>query len=180
MSRVGLNPITIEEGVQVSVEKNTVTVSGDGKELKIPFPEVLTVEVKDNVIQVNRKNEEKQSKSIHGTIRMLISNAIQGIKHGFEKKLELVGVGYRAKMEGNTLVMSLGLNHPVKMESPEGITIEVPEETKIVIKGYDKQKLGEVAAKIRATRKPEPYKGKGIRYEGEYVRRKSSKSSVTA
>ena len=180
MSRVGLNPITIEEGVQVSVEKNTVTVSGDGKELEISFPEVLTVEVKDNVVQVNRKNDEKQSKSIHGTIRMLISNAILGIKNGFEKKLELVGVGYRAKMEGTTLVMSLGLNHPVKFESPEGIAIDVPEETKIVLKGYDKQKLGEFAAKVRATRKPEPYKGKGIRYEGEYVRRKSSKSGIGA
>ncbi|OGC44714.1 50S ribosomal protein L6 [candidate division WS6 bacterium RIFOXYB1_FULL_33_14] len=180
MSRVGLNPITIEEGIQVTVEGNIVTVTGDGKELKISFPEILTVDVNDNVVQVNRKDDEKYSKSIHGTIRMIISNAIYGIKNGFEKKLELVGVGYRAKMEGTTLVMSLGLNHPVKFESPEGITIEVPEETKIVLKGYDKQKLGEVAAKIRATRKPEPYKGKGIRYEGEYVRRKSSKSGITA
>ncbi|OGC46373.1 50S ribosomal protein L6 [candidate division WS6 bacterium RIFOXYC1_FULL_33_10] len=180
MSRVGLNPITIEEGIQVTVEGNIVTVTGDGKELKISFPEILTVDVNDNVVQVNRKDDEKYSKSIHGTIRMIISNAINGIKNGFEKKLELVGVGYRAKMEGTTLVMSLGLNHPVKFESPEGITIEVPEETKIVLKGYDKQKLGEVAAKIRATRKPEPYKGKGIRYEGEYVRRKSSKSGITA
>ncbi|MDY0096899.1 MAG: 50S ribosomal protein L6 [Candidatus Dojkabacteria bacterium] len=180
MSRVGLNPITIEEGVQVTVDGNIVTISGDSKELKISIPEVLTVDVNDNVVQVNRKDDEKYSKSIHGTIRMLISNAIYGIKNGFEKKLELVGVGYRAKMEGTTLVMSLGLNHPVKFESPEGITIEVPEETKIVLKGYDKQKLGEFAAKVRATRKPEPYKGKGIRYEGEYVRRKSSKSGITA
>ncbi len=180
MSRVGLNPITIEEGVQVTVDGNIVTISDGSKELKISFPDVLTVDVNDNVVQVNRKNEEKQSKSVHGTIRMLISNAIYGIKNGFEKKLELVGVGYRAKMEGTTLVMSLGLNHPVKFESPEGITIDVPEETKIVLKGYDKQKLGEFAAKVRATRKPEPYKGKGIRYEGEYVRRKSSKSGITA
>ena len=180
MSRVGLNPITIEEGVQVTVDGNIVTISGDSKELKISFPDVLTVDVNDNVVQVNRKDDEKYSKSIHGTIRMLISNAIYGIKNGFEKKLELVGVGYRAKMEGTTLVMSLGLNHPVKFESPEGITIDVPEETKIVLKGYDKQKLGEFAAKVRATRKPEPYKGKGIRYEGEYVRRKSSKSGITA
>ena len=180
MSRVGLNPITIEEGVQVTVDGNIVTISGDSKELKISFPDVLTVDVNDNVVQVNRKDDEKYSKSIHGTIRMLISNAIYGIKNGFEKKLELVGVGYRAKMEGTTLVMSLGLNHPVKFESPEGITIEVPEETKVILKGYDKQKLGEFAAKVRATRKPEPYKGKGIRYEGEYVRRKSSKSGITA
>ena len=180
MSRVGLNPITIEEGVQVTVDGNIVTISANEKEMKIPFPTVLTVEIKDNIVQVNRKNDEKQSKSVHGTIRMLISNAINGVKNGFEKKLELVGVGYRAKMEGTTLVMSLGLNHPVKFESPEGITIEVPEETKVVLKGHDKQKLGEFAAKVRATRKPEPYKGKGIRYEGEYVRRKSSKSGIGA
>lgn len=180
MSRVGLNPITIEEGVQVTVEGNTVKVSGNGKEINIPFPEVLNIEIKDTQVLVTRKNDEKQSRSIHGTVRMLISNAIEGIKNGFEKRLELVGVGYRAKTEGTTLVMSLGLNHPVKFESPEGITIEVPEETKIVLKGYDKQKLGEFAAKIRAFKKPEPYKGKGIRYEGEYVRRKSSKSSITA
>lgn len=180
MSRVGLNPITIEDGVQVTVDSNIVTVSKGDKELKISIPEVLNIEVKENQILVTRKDEEKQSKSVHGTVRMLISNAIEGVTKGFEKKLELVGVGYRAKMEGTTLVMSLGLNHPVKFESPEGITIEVPEETKIVLKGYDKQKLGEFAAKVRATRKPEPYKGKGIRYEGEYVRRKSSKSGIGA
>jgi large subunit ribosomal protein L6 len=180
MSRIGLEPITIEEGVDVKIEKGVLTVSGDGKELSINIPEVLEVKIEDNVINISRKNEEKQSKSIHGTIRMLINNAIYGIKHGFEKKLELVGVGYRARMEGTTLVMSLGWNHPIKIESPQGITIEVPDETKITIKGYDKQKVGECAAKIRAIRPPEPYKGKGIRYEGEYVRRKSSKSGVTS
>ncbi len=178
MSRIGLEPITIEEGVQVTVQKDTVVVSGDGKEIVIPFPEVLSVDINENKIELKRSNDEKQSKSIHGTIRMLIFNAIYGIKHGYEKRLELVGVGYRARMEGTTLVMSLGLNHPVKIESPQGIQIEVPEETKIVLKGYDKQKVGEFAAKVRAMRKPEPYKGKGIRYEGEHVRRKSSKSGI--
>ncbi len=180
MSRIGLEPITIEEGVNVSVEKSVVTISDGSKEIKVSLPEVLDVKIENNVLTVSRVNDDKQSKSIHGTVRMLINNAIYGIKHGFEKKLELVGVGYRAKMEGTTLVMNLGLNHPVKFESPEGITIEVPEETKVTIKGFDKQQVGEMAAKIRATRKPEPYKGKGIRYEGEYVRRKSSKSGVTA
>ncbi len=180
MSRIGLEPITIEEGIQVTVDKGTVVVSGNDKEIKIDLPEVLTVNIDGNQLTLSRSNEEKQSKSIHGTIRMLINNAIYGIKHGYEKKLELVGVGYRARMEGNTLVMSLGWNHPIKVESPDGITVEVPEETKITIKGYDKQKLGEFTAKIRAIRQPEPYKGKGIRYEGEYVRRKSSKSGVTA
>jgi len=180
MSRIGLDPITIEEGIEVTVDKSTVVVSGNDKEIKIDLPEVLSVKIDGNTLTVSRSNDEKQSKSIHGTVRMLINNAIYGIKHGYEKKLELVGVGYRARMEGNTLVMSLGWNHPIKVESPEGITIEVPEETKITIKGYDKQKLGEFTAKIRAIRPPEPYKGKGIRYEGEYVRRKSSKSGVTA
>lgn len=180
MSRIGLEPITIEEGIEVKIEKDILSVSGDGKELTIQIPKVLEVKIEDNIINISRKDEEKQSKSIHGTIRMLINNAIYGIKHGFEKKLELVGVGYRARLEGTTLVMSLGWNHPIKAESPEGITIEVPDETKITIKGYDKQKVGEFAAKIRAVRPPEPYKGKGIRYEGEYVRRKSSKSGVTA
>lgn len=180
MSRIGLEPITIEEGVDVKIEKGVLTVSGDGKELSINIPEVLDIKIEDNIINISRKNEEKQSKSIHGTIRMLINNAIYGIKHGFEKKLELVGVGYRARMEGTTLVMSLGWNHPIKIECPQGITFEVPDETKITIKGYDKQKVGEFAAKIRAIRPPEPYKGKGIRYEGEYVRRKSSKSGVTS
>jgi large subunit ribosomal protein L6 len=180
MSRIGLDPITIEEGIQVTVEKDIVAVSGDGKEIKIALPEVLKINIEGNQLVISRSNEEKQSKSIHGTVRMLIFNAIYGIKHGYEKKLELVGVGYRARMEGNTLIMSLGWNHPVKFESPEGITIEVPQETSVILKGYDKQKVGEFAAKIRSIRSPEPYKGKGIRYEGEYVRRKSSKSSVTA
>ena len=180
MSRIGLDPIIIEEGIEVTVDKGIVLVSGNGKEMKIVLPEVLSVKIEDNKLILSRSNEEKQSKSIHGTVRMLIYNAIYGIKHGYEKKLELVGVGYRARMEGNTLVMSLGWNHPIKVESPEGITVEVPDETKITVKGYDKQKLGEFTAKVRAIRPPEPYKGKGIRYEGEYVRRKSSKSSVTA
>jgi len=180
MSRIGLDPIIIEEGIEVTVDKGIVLVSGNGKEMKIVLPEVLSVKIEDNKLILSRSNEEKQSKSIHGTVRMLIYNAIYGIKHGYEKKLELVGVGYRARMEGNTLVMSLGWNHPIKVESPEGITVEVPDETKITVKGYDKQKLGEFTAKVRAIRPPEPYKGKGIRYEGEYVRRKSSKSSVAA
>jgi len=161
-----LNPITIEEGVDVQIDndKRLVVVSNDERKIEIPIPSVLDVKIDGNQIFVTRKDDEKFSKSMHGTVRMLINNAIYGIKHGYEK----------------TLVMNLGLNHPVKFESPEGITIEVPEETKVIIKGWDKQKVGEFAAKVRAFRKPEPYKGKGIRYEGEYVRRKSSKSTVTA
>jgi len=180
MSRIGLEPITIEEGVNVTVSGQEIVVSNTKAEIKITLPEELTVEVKENIINLGRKNEAKQSKSNHGTYRMLVANAIEGLKNGFTKTLELVGVGYRARLEGETLVMSLGWNHPVKVQPYEGIEIDVPNETKIIIKGYDKQKVGELAAKIRGIRKPEPYKGKGIRYEGEYVRKKSSKSSVAA
>lgn len=180
MSRIGLEPIKIEEGINVSVNGQEVVVSNPKAEMKITLPEEITVEIKDNMINLVRKNEAKQSKSNHGTYRMLVANAIEGLKNGFTKTLELVGVGYRARMEGEVLVMSLGWNHPVKVQPYEGIEIEVPNETKIIIKGYNKQKVGELAAKIRGIRKPEPYKGKGIRYEGEYVRKKSSKSSVAA
>lgn len=180
MSRIGLEPIKIEEGINVSVNGQEVVVSNPKAEMKITLPEEITVEIKDNMINLVRKNEAKQSKSNHGTYRMLVANAIEGLKSGFTKTLELVGVGYRARMEGEVLVMSLGWNHPVKVQPYEGVEIEVPNETKIVIKGYNKQKVGELAAKIRGIRKPEPYKGKGIRYEGEYVRKKSSKSSVAA
>lgn len=178
MSRIGLKPIKIEDGVTVLVNGADITVTGSKGEIKITTPEDISVEINDNIVNVISKEDSKQSHSNHGTYRMLIANAIEGVKNGFEKKLELVGVGYRARMEGLALVMNLGWNHPVKVEPIEGITIEVPEETKVVIKGFNKQKVGEFAAKLRAIRKPEPYKGKGIRYEGEYVRRKSSKSSL--
>jgi large subunit ribosomal protein L6 len=180
MSRIGLNPIKIEEGIQVTVNGREVVIKGPKAELKVTLAENIKAEIKDNEIILARDIETKQAKSDHGTYRMLIANAIEGLKNGFTKTLELVGVGYRARMEGTTLVMSLGWNHPVKVEPYEGIDIEVPTETKIVIKGYDKQRVGEFAAKIREIRKPEPYKGKGIRYEGEYVRKKSSKSAVGA
>lgn len=180
MSRIGQEPVKIEEGIEVKIEGNTVTVSSKDNSITFDLPSVLKAEMVEDTVVLSRSDEEKQSKSLHGTYRALIANAVSGLKSGYEKKLELVGVGYRARMEGTTLVMSLGWNHPIKVESPEGITIEVPEETKVVIKGYDKQKVGQFAAKIRSIRKPEPYKGKGVRYEGEYVRRKSSKSGVGA
>jgi len=178
MSRIGLEPIKIEEGINVALNGREVVVSNSKAQVKVTLPEEIAVEIKDNMINLVRKDETKQTKSNHGTYRMLVANAVEGLKNGFTKTLELVGVGYRARMEGEVLVMSLGWNHPVKVQPYEGIEIEVPNETKIVIKGYDKQKVGELAAKIREIRKPEPYKGKGIRYEGEYVRKKSSKSSV--
>jgi large subunit ribosomal protein L6 len=179
MSRIGKELITIEEGVEVSLNDSIVLVKGPLGEISITLPEHLELTIEGKTLQLNRKNDTKQAKSDHGTYRMLLNNAVYGVKNGFSKNLELVGVGYRARMEGGDLVMSLGWNHPIRITPIEGIQIEVPEETKITVKGYDKQKVGEVAAKIREVRKPEPYKGKGIRYENEYVRRKSSKASVT-
>lgn len=180
MSRIGEQPIKIEEGVNVNIEGKKVNVVGPQGEITLKVPSILSVEVKEDELLLGRSNDDKQTKSLHGTFRAILANAVGGVKNGFEKRLELVGVGYRARMEGETLVLSVGWNHPVKIEAPEGITLEVPEETKIVVKGADRQKVGEIAAKIRATRKPEPYKGKGIRYEGEYVRRKSSKAGLGA
>lgn len=179
MSRIGLQEIKIEKGVTVQKDGTTLTVTGPLGEIQIGLPKGIDVEIKDDIIKVLSKGQTKQDKSNHGTYRALIQNAINGVKDGFSKTLELVGVGYRARLEGSKLVMTLGLNHPVEMEPYEGIKIEVPEETKIVVKGFDKQKVGEFAAKIREVRKPEPYKGKGIRYEGEYVRRKSAKANLT-
>lgn len=178
MSRVGLQPIKIEDGVEVVLTGNDLTITGPLGEMKVKLTPDLKCKQEGSELIVERLNETKQAKSNHGTYRMLIQNAITGVKDGYSKKLELVGVGYRARMEGETLVMSLGWNHPIKVEPVKGIQIEVPEETKVIVKGYDKQKVGEFVAKIREIRKPEPYKGKGIRYEGEYVRRKSSKSAV--
>ena len=175
MSRIGKEPIKIEEGVEVRVDGRNIFAKGPKGELKITLPEVLNVEEKDGVVVVSRTNDEKLTRSLQGTFRMHIVNIMHGVKDGYEKKLELVGVGYRARMEGTTLVLSLGWNHPVKVEAPEGIEIEVPEETLITIKGIDKQFVGEFAAKVREIRKPEVYKGKGIRYEGEYIKTKTPK-----
>jgi len=180
MSRIGKQPIKIEEGVKTEVTDKTVKITGPKGELKIELPYQLSAEVNGDEIIVTRSDDEKPSKSLHGTYRMIIANAVKGVKEMYEKKLELVGVGYRAKIEGTTLIMTLGWNHPIKMEPYEGIEIEVPDETKITIRGIDKQKVGEFSAKVRSMRKPEPYKGKGIRYSDEYVRRKSSKTSLVA
>jgi len=175
MSRIGKEPIKIEEGVEIKIVGQEISVKGPKGELKVILPDVLNAEEKDGNINISRNDDEKASKSLHGTYRMIISNAVEGVKNGYEKKLELVGIGYRVKLEGTTLVLSLGWNHPVKLETPDGIEIEVPEETLITIKGIDKQLVGEFAAKIRSIRKPEPYKGKGIRYEGEYIKIKTPK-----
>lgn len=175
MSRIGEEPVKIEEGVEARIEGKEIFVKGPKGELKVTLPDVLDAEEKDGSIVVSKSNDEKLTKSLHGTFRVLIFNAVKGVKDGYEKKLELVGVGYRAKIEGTTLVMNLGWNHPVKVEPVEGIEIAVPDETTVLIKGIDKQLVGEFAAKIREIRKPEAYKGKGIRYEGEYIKIKTPK-----
>ena len=180
MSKIGEQDITIQEGVKVEKDGSVLTVVGTLGEMVINIPDNIDVIIKDDIVSVSPKDQTKQARSNHGTYRMLIHNAIHGVKEGYTKTLELVGVGYRARLEGDKLVMSLGWNHPVEVQPVDGIQIEVPEETKVVIKGHDKQKVGLFAAKIRQIRKPEPYKGKGIRYEGEYVRRKSSKSNLAS
>ncbi len=180
MSRVGNNPIKIEEGTEVNITGKVVSVKGPLGTLTVDLPGVLDAKVEDGNVIVSSKSDDKKSKSLHGTFRSLVANAVVGVKDGYVKNLELVGVGYRARMEGSKLIMSLGLNHTIDFETPEGLKMESPDETKIVISGIDKQQVGEFAAKIREVRKPEPYKGKGIRYQGEHVRKKSAKSSVTS
>ncbi|RKD25425.1 LSU ribosomal protein L6P [Caminicella sporogenes DSM 14501] len=177
MSRVGRKPITIPEGVQVTVdEKNVVTVKGPKGELKQDINPDITVNINDNVITVERPSDNKMHRALHGLSRALIANMVEGVTKGFEKKLEIVGVGYRASKQGKKLNLTLGFSHPVEMEDPEGITTEVPSQTEIIVKGIDKQLVGNYAAKIRDLRPPEPYKGKGIRYAGEHIRRKEGKA----
>jgi len=178
MSRIGKNPIEIPQEVSVEISGNKIIVKGPKGTLSFDFAPNIKVKKDEKFIYIEAVGKKKESSALWGTTRATIANMIKGVRENFEKELELVGVGYRARLDGGLLVMSLGWNHPIKMTPPEGIQIEVPEETKITIKGFDKQKVGEFAAKIREIRKPEPYKGKGIRYENEYVRRKSSKASV--
>jgi len=178
MSRIGTQPVKIEDKVSLSMDGRVIHVKGPKGELVLDIPWELEVVMGDGYVQVKRKSDEKRVKSLHGTYRSLIANAVEGVSRGFSKTLEIVGVGYRAKMEGQNISISLGWTHPVIVEAHEGIKFEVPDETTIIVSGIDKQLVGEVAAKIRSLRKPEPYKGKGIRYKGEYVRRKSAKSVV--
>lgn len=177
MSRIGLRPIEIPQGVEVKIdEKNFAVVKGPKGELQQQLSRDMEIKIEENVINVVRPTENKKHKSLHGLTRTLLSNMVEGVTKGYEKKLELVGVGYRANKQGNKLVLSLGFSHPVEMVDPEGITIEVPSQTEIIVKGINKQLVGNYAAKIRELRKPEPYKGKGVRYAGEVVRRKVGKT----
>ncbi|MGS0765743.1 50S ribosomal protein L6 [Syntrophomonas curvata] len=176
MSRIGRKPISLPAGVKVTVDGNMVTVQGSKGTLAQTIPDDITVTQEDNQILVQRASENKKYRAYHGLSRALIANMVEGVTNGFEKKLELVGVGYRAQMQGKKLVISIGFSHPVEVDAPEGIEFEVPAPTKITIKGIDKQLVGNTAAHIRAIRKPEPYKGKGIKYENEVIRRKAGKA----
>ncbi len=178
MSRVGYNPITLPAGVEVTVGDEIVSVKGPKGELSERIDSRITTSVDDGVVTLERADEERQTRALHGLSRALINNMVVGVSAGFQKELETVGVGYRAALKGKTLELQVGFSHPVMIEAPEGVEFEVPENTKIIVRGIDKQKVGQVAANVRAVRPPEPYKGKGIRYVGEHVRRKAGKAGV--
>ena len=181
MSRIGNKTITIPSGVEVTVsDKNEVTVKGPKGTLSGQFSPLITIEVKDATVVCTRANEEKHTKQLHGTTRALINNMIVGVTEGYKKELEIQGIGYKAALQGNTLVLSIGFSHDVKFTFEEGIKCEVPDPNNIIISGIDKQRVGEIAANIRKVRKPEPYKGKGIRYKGEFVRHKVGKTAVSS
>ena len=177
MSRIGNKHIEIPQGVEVVLEGNTITTKGAKGTLNFTFNAEIGVEVKDNAIYVTRPSDAKHHRALHGTTRAVINNMINGVSNGFTKVLEIQGVGYRAQLQGDTLVVNAGYSHPVNMKLPEGIKVVCPSPTEIQISGCDKQVVGEFAAEIRKIRKPEPYKGKGIRYQGEYVRRKEGKKA---
>jgi large subunit ribosomal protein L6 len=180
MSRIGKQPIAIPEGVQVSVEGSRVEVKGPRGSLAQALHADMLIVVEDGIIRVQRPSDERFHRSLHGLTRTLVANMVEGVTKGFEKRLEIIGVGYRAALKETGLELALGFSHPVSFPAPEGIEFEVPSPTRIVIRGSDKQLVGEVAAEIRKLRKPEPYKGKGIRYEGEYVRKKAGKAAKGA
>lgn len=176
MSRIGKVPVAIPSGVEVKVEGRTVTVKGPKGELsRTMHPEVI-IEVKEGEVVVSRPNDGKLQRSLHGLTRTLIANMVEGVTKGYEKALEIRGVGYRASKQGNKLVLSVGYSHPVELEPPAGIEFEVPQPTRITVRGIDKELVGEIAAKVRGVREPEPYLGKGISYEGERIRRKAGKA----
>ena len=180
MSRIGKQPITIPPGVQVDVDGTHVSVTGPRGTLDRTFHADMRIVLDDGVLRVERPSDERLHRSLHGLTRSLIANMVRGVTEGFERRLEIVGVGYRATLKGSDLELALGFSHPVVFPAPPGIEFEVPAPTRITIRGIDKQLVGEVAAEIRKVRKPEPYKGKGVRYEGEYVRKKAGKAAKGA
>lgn len=180
MSRIGRKPIVIPAGVEVKIDGQNVTVKGPKGTLDSTIHPLMTAKVENGEVVVTRPNDEKEARSLHGLTRTLISNMVEGVTNGYKKQLEIQGVGYRASKQGNTLVMNLGFSHPVEIPETDGITIEVPDANHININGIDKQRVGQFAAEVREKRPPEPYKGKGIRYVGEYVIHKEGKAGKGA
>lgn len=178
MSRVGKNPVPIASGVDVKVDGQDVTVKGPKGTLQRTFHERITVDVDDGEARVQRIDEDRKTRALHGLSRALLANMVEGVSTGFRKELSIVGVGYRATLKGKNIELLVGYSHPVEVPAPEGITFEVPDQTRIIVSGIDKELVGQVAADIRKVRPPEPYKGKGIRYVDEYVRRKAGKAGV--
>lgn len=176
MSRIGKKPIEIPEGVTINVNNHHVTVRGPKGELSRSFSPDIDINIEENVVTISRPSDAKEHRALHGTTRAVLANMVEGVSKGFEKRLELIGVGYRAQKQGSKLVLNVGYSHPVEFEPEAGVEVEVPANTKITVKGIDKERVGALAANIRQVRPPEPYKGKGIRYEGEYVRRKEGKT----
>ena len=176
MSRIGNKPITVPEGVEVKLDGQKITVKGPKGTLEKDINKNITVKLENNVITVTRPNDEKENRSLHGLTRTLINNMIQGVSNEYTKQLEINGVGYRAAKQGNTLVLTLGYSHPIKMEEPAGITYEVPNPNSVIVRGIDKELVGQMAAEVRKQRLPEPYRGKGIKYVDEHIRRKEGKT----
>ncbi len=176
MSRIGRLPITVPAGVDVTIDGNNVTVKGAKGTLTGTFNSNITVALDGGVVTVTRPNDQKENRALHGLTRTLIANMIEGVSNGFKKELEIVGIGYRCALQGKDLVLNVGYSHQVVMTPPEGVTVEVPAPNKIIVNGYDKQKVGQFAAEVRGVRPPEPYKGKGIKYVDEVVRRKEGKA----
>jgi large subunit ribosomal protein L6 len=175
MSRIGNKPIAIPAGVSVSISPGRVMVNGPLGELSQTVPRRIAVEQKDGELVVTRPTERGEDRALHGLTRTLVANLVEGVTKGFEKRLEIQGVGYRAALRGSDLELNVGFSHPVVVKPPPGITFEVPAPNQVLVKGIDKQQVGQIASEVRAVRPPEPYKGKGIRYAGEYVRRKAGK-----
>jgi large subunit ribosomal protein L6 len=179
MSRIGKKPVAIPNGVKVEVKDGVILVEGPKGKLTRKLAGRITIEVKDNQVFVNRSGDAKQDKAMHGLFRSLLNNMIKGVTDGYVRELEIIGTGYKAAMQGNTLNMQLGYSHPVNFPAPEGINIECPKPTQVVVRGIDKEKVGEVATEIRMVCPPEPYKGKGIRFVGEYIKKKVGKAQAT-
>ena len=177
MSRIGKEPISVPSDVQVSIEGRSVGVTGPKGSLDLDLPGEINVRQEDGTVLVERPKDDRKNKALHGLTRSLINNMVIGVSEGFKKELEIVGVGYRAAKSGDGLELQLGFSHPVKVKAPDGITFDVPEPTQIIVSGINKEVVGQVAADIRSYRKPEPYKGKGIRYVGEHVARKAGKAA---